>query len=221
MNKKQFITVRTDKSNRNIDLQIPFDEPLENIFPDILKALHFPLEKCNDFTLNTEHNSSLNMKLSLQDQGIENFETVFLVANKLSTSKNSDSVSQRKVNSDHKSSPNILLDYVDNAISHPALLSNAGYIFELDTFPALIGRKSDDFIPSVDLTEIDKNMLSSRKHAQIFMENKTHIIQPFHTTNGTFINNVQIPPDEMHPLVEGDLIQFGFRGVVLTFKLPN
>lgn len=218
---KQFITIYKENSNQGIDLQIPFDKPLEKILPDILKALHIPSDHCDAFTLSTEHNTSLDKKSSLKEQGIDNFETLFLSSDGTSTMPGTESVSEKKTVPEQGSSTSDVLDYLEHSIEYPSLLSTAGYIFELNVFPAIIGRKSGDFIPQVDLSEIDKNMLCSRKHAQVTVEGKAYKIQPFTTTNGTFINNVQIPPNEVHSLVEGDTIQFGFRGVELIFKLPR
>jgi hypothetical protein len=102
-------------------------------------------------------------------------------------------------------------------IQEPSLISSQGLIFVLGKPPIIIGRSSREHQPDIDLTEIDTEIVSSRKHAEIHKENDRLVLIAKQTTNGTFVNGVELHPEEKHTLEEGDAIQFGFEGVELTF----
>ena len=76
--------------------------------------------------------------------------------------------------------------------------------------------------PEIDLSEIDKEIISSKKHAEIHKKKDGYYIKPFQTTNGTFVNGVEVSAGGERKLEDHDVIQFGFnKGVKLIFRLPN
>ncbi len=95
-----------------------------------------------------------------------------------------------------------------------------GLVFVLGEPPVTIGRASREAKPAVDLTELDAQLLSSRRHAEILKEGGSYVLRAFATTNGTFINGAELPAGEKKTLKNGDELQFGFRGVALVFRLP-
>jgi predicted component of type VI protein secretion system len=101
----------------------------------------------------------------------------------------------------------------------PSLLSSQGFVFELGAPPILIGRRSRGAEPDVDLTEIDPEMASSRRHARILLRDQTYALEALPTTNGTFVNGRELKAGEVQPLQSGDRLLFGSDGVELSFFL--
>jgi pSer/pThr/pTyr-binding forkhead associated (FHA) protein len=44
------------------------------------------------------------------------------------------------------------------------------------------------------------------------------VLRPEKSTNGTFVNGVEVPAGSSRVLKEGDRIQFGFQGMELVFN---
>ncbi|HEY43964.1 MAG TPA: FHA domain-containing protein, partial [Anaerolineae bacterium] len=103
-------------------------------------------------------------------------------------------------------------------IHEPSLISSQGVIFVLGKPPITIGRSSREHQPDIDLTEIDIEIVSSRQHAEIHAEGDRFVLIPKQTTNGTFVNGVELLPEEKHTLKDEDVLQFGFEGVELIFS---
>jgi phage tail-like protein len=58
----------------------------------------------------------------------------------------------------------------------------------------------------------------SRAHARIYCDRLPYRIQDMRSSNGTTVNNLPLPPDEVRPLKDGDVIAIGpFR---LRFEAP-
>jgi pSer/pThr/pTyr-binding forkhead associated (FHA) protein len=102
-------------------------------------------------------------------------------------------------------------------IPKPSLVSKAGYIFELDSPPIAIGRASRDFKPDLDLSELDPEFASSRRHCRIDAGRDGLTITALRTTNSTYVNGSELAAGAAHTLRNGDVIQFGFEGVELTY----
>ena len=64
------------------------------------------------------------------------------------------------------------------------------------------------------------NYSLNRMDGQILKEGDGYLIQPYKTTNGTFLNGVELQAGKSYPLKDGDKVLFGFRGVELIFRLP-
>ena len=56
----------------------------------------------------------------------------------------------------------------------PSLLSKQGIVFILGDKNMVIGRKSRDAQPDIDLSELDTQMLASRHHAEIFKDAQSY-----------------------------------------------
>ena len=101
------------------------------------------------------------------------------------------------------------------------LVHASGVEFNLSTgSETLVGRRDPvtGIHPDVDLTAVDNQRSTSRRHAKIYRRNeKFFVCEEIGTMNGTFVNGERVEtgvPVEVHP---GDELQFGlvklgFRG---------
>ncbi len=74
----KFITLRYNDLNEGTDLELPGDQPIIDLLPEILKVLHWP-GMVNNIKLSyklTIDGKELDQSLSLDQIGIENFQTL-------------------------------------------------------------------------------------------------------------------------------------------------
>jgi hypothetical protein len=217
---RKFITLRSNEFNDGIDLELPGDQSLSSLIPDLLKVLNWPATSNNTdlvYSLKIE-DQEINQNLSLNQIGTENFQTVWITPPTLSnavTKELHDKTNQPVLDSS--------LPFWDRiTISESCLVSPKGLVFVLGKTTTLIGRNDVGNPVDIDLTELEEDQfISSRKHAEIIKTGQGYMLRPFRTTNGTLQNGNELPVGETYLLEDGDKIQFGFRGVQLVFKLPN
>ena len=71
--------------------------------------------------------------------------------------------------------------------------------------------------PDIDLSEVDVERSSSRRHAKfLFEEGAIYLVEDIGTTNGTFVNGDRVQQGHSQKLQSGDLVQFGL--VELSFE---
>ena len=223
MSTQQYITIRAPYSNREVDLEVPSDEAINSFLPDLVKVINWPeiIEGSNvSYQFTNENGQKLDQTCSLKELEVDNFEVLWLnIENhpgKIETVITSTKEPPQDESDRHKiPSPPV---WASIPIESPSLVSAQGLVFILGNSHISIGRTSREFKPDIDLTELDKRLLSSRKHAEIVNEGKTYFLIAFRTTNGTFINSVELQHGEKKALKDGDKIQFGFRGVELIYK---
>lgn len=242
MPQRTFITIRTEKSNEEIDLELPGDQRIGDLMPDLLKVLNWPStngQKPLRYVLKTEEREMLDPQKSLQEQGVENFDVLWisLVEEPVVRSSNTAPLAEPVQSHENRLvrgfeplvssepspqdrrgtlTPPVWAQVPINASSLICL--EKGLIFELGTLPVNIGRRTRDHQPDIDLSEVDTNFLASRNHAQIVTSQGGPAIRPYKTKNGTFLNGAGLNPEETYLLKDGDTIQFGFRGVQLIFR---
>lgn len=88
----------------------------------------------------------------------------------------------------------------------------AGLEFSLPDKPEVtIGRLDpvNNIHPDVDLTNIDPQISTSRRHAKIFCNGGTFQVQEEATTNGTQVNELRISAERGLEIRHGDEISFG------------
>lgn len=89
---------------------------------------------------------------------------------------------------------------------------NAELIVELpQKSEVLVGRLDpvSEIHPDVDLTSIDPQTSTSRRHARVFRRGETFFIQEESSTNGTRVNDQRISAERPIEIRHGDTISFG------------
>lgn len=75
----------------------------------------------------------------------------------------------------------------------------------------LIGRldKMAGITPEIDLTEADKEMVTSRKHSRILKKGDVYLVEDLNSTNFTYLNGKILSPKTPTILDDGDVIRIG------------
>jgi len=90
-----------------------------------------------------------------------------------------------------------------------------------DTFSLVVGRKSQDFSPDLDLSVFPQSSTVSRRHALFTVDwsSKSFTIQDLGSTNGTYLNGVKLEPGKEYKVFPGDTIGFSKKlNLVLEVK---
>lgn len=93
-----------------------------------------------------------------------------------------------------------------------AVLSVAGKTYPIQGGETSIGRMdpATGLSPDVDLTEVDPNKTTSRKHARIRLSEGTwEVMEELGVKNGTFVNGQKIPQNAYIKLKDQDELQLG------------
>jgi uncharacterized ubiquitin-like protein YukD len=238
--RRRFVTLRGKYGHDEVDLEMPGDLPIGQLLTDLIKALNWPIAEGDQslrYLVRTESGHILADSETLLDAGIENSDVLWItLAEDVDPEEMSDSYVRHTENGSEvgpvsgfapvaatnpspKDRRGTLAPprSVRFTIHEPSLISSQGLIFVLGNPPIVVGRSSREHQPDIDLTEIDTEIVSSRKHAEIHKVEDRLVLIPLQTTNGTFVNGNELLPKEKHTLEDGDSIQFGFEGVELTF----
>ncbi len=97
--------------------------------------------------------------------------------------------------------------------------SEDAIVFVLDGDTATVGRTDplSGIAPDVDLTRLDPQLTTSRRHAFIEHRPSGYVILEVRATNGTFVNGRRLRPEVPEKLAGGEEVIFG--GVVMRFEL--
>lgn len=79
-----------------------------------------------------------------------------------------------------------------------------------------LGKPNDRIPPDVDVAGFPNSEVVSRIHADIRVEGDAFFIEDVGSANGTYINNLPLPPGNRHRLRAGDRIALG-KGDLVTF----
>lgn len=79
-----------------------------------------------------------------------------------------------------------------------------------------IGKPNDRIPPTIDVSGFPNSEIVSRVHANIRVEGDLYYIEDVGSSNGTYINNMPLPPGNRHRLRAGDRIALG-KGDKVTF----
>jgi len=89
-------------------------------------------------------------------------------------------------------------------------------VFSLDKSEILIGRRDpmSNIFPEVDLSKYDPQTKISRRHARIWREGHTFLLEDLGSSNGTILvpivhDQFRLAPRQPHPLTNGDKIRVG------------
>ncbi|NEQ45340.1 MAG: FHA domain-containing protein [Leptolyngbya sp. SIOISBB] len=79
-----------------------------------------------------------------------------------------------------------------------------------------LGKPNDRIPPTIDVSGFPDSEIVSRVHASIRVEGDIYYIEDVGSSNGTYINNMPLPPGNRHRLRAGDRIALG-KGDKVTF----
>ena len=79
-----------------------------------------------------------------------------------------------------------------------------------------IGKPNDRVPPDLDFSMLPRSDIVSRVHADIQIEGNVFFIEDVGSSNGTYVNEMQLLPGRRHQLQLGDRIAFG-KGNLVTF----
>jgi hypothetical protein len=72
---------------------------------------------------------------------------------------------------------------------------------------------------SVNLTDYHaQDMGVSRQHATILILDEGCVVEDLNSTNGTWLNEARLVPQQPHPLLSGDLIRLGHLMIFVSFR---
>lgn len=96
-------------------------------------------------------------------------------------------------------------------MSTAKLISDSGIEFPLKESVITLGRPdaASQWKPTIDLSSVDTNRRSSRRHAEIRVAGSALTLRDLGSANKTFLNGQPLEPNRDYPLSEGDTITFG------------
>jgi len=89
--------------------------------------------------------------------------------------------------------------------------------FSLDEQETLVGRYDPvtQQKPDIDLTDLDLRRTVSRQHARILKGDEGYtLVEEVGALNGTSINGTQLTAGQVHPIQDGDRLEFGSVAIV-------
>jgi hypothetical protein len=86
-----------------------------------------------------------------------------------------------------------------------------------------LGRHVEGSMPvSIDLTDYGAALLGvSRQHAAILVSQDMYLLQDLGSTNGTWLNEIRLPPHIPRTLKNGDMIRLGQLRIYVVFHAPK
>lgn len=104
----------------------------------------------------------------------------------------------------------------DETVANPIICLRIGpkkrqFQFQLDR-PIHLGRldPSKDIFPDIDLTkENRKTKVVSRRHARLFVQENSVMVEDLDSLNGTYLNGERLPPFLSVALNDGDCLKLG------------
>jgi hypothetical protein len=221
--RRRIVTLKTRSGGEEILLEMPGDRPLGKWLGNLLRTLEWPVPDgppggyCR---LETEDGRRISEDSSLAEAGVGNSDTLVIVMERPPDGEpvqvepvRVESKSESKSREDKQRAGSLPLECA-------SLIHGSGSILELDPTPAVVGRSSRGVRPDIDLSPWDPCAAVSRKHAVIDRSDGRYILRPERTTNGMFVNGMEIPAGSARGLSDGDRLQFGFGGEEFIFRLP-
>ena len=224
MTQRLFITLGSRRRKDRILLELPGDQPIQGLIPDLIQVVGWKelADIPSDaFFLETDEGERLPDGKSLRDAGVSSSDLLFL-SHQEARQSGENAAAQKAGSPEAASAPDAAgtaaAAHAQEILRQPHLEGPRGLVFLLSKSPVTIGRSGKGGAPDIDLAEWDAKMVISRRHAVIEKGKDGLAIKPEKTTNGTFINGVEVPAGESRLLRNGDKIHFGFKGLELVFK---
>jgi hypothetical protein len=222
MTQRLFVTLGSRQRKDRVLLEIPGDQPIQGMMQDLAQVVgwkelaEIPLTA---LCLETEDGEQLTESQTLTDAGVSSSDLLFL------TSKDPRETTVPKAAEGGApgypeapvGQPSVS-EHMLEIMRQPQLAGPRGLVFLMEKPCLVIGRSGKGTVPDIDLTEWDTKMITSRKHAVIEAIKDGFVLRPEKTTNGTFINGVEVLAGDSRVLRDGDRIQFGFQGLELVFQ---
>jgi hypothetical protein len=228
MAQRLFVTVGVRGRKDRILMEMPGDRPIREWIGDLVKAADWEPSAGaapNGFRLETEEGDPLESEQTLVDAGITSADMLFLTMREEPESLPAQGDPPGTgpegdgAESGGSAAPSGLS--LLEISRKPRLTGPQGLVILVGEPPLTIGRAGKHTAPDIDLSEWDTGVIASRKHAVIDRIEGEFILRPYQTTNGTFLNGVEVPAGECRPLRDGDRVQFGFGGLELRFARPE
>jgi hypothetical protein len=214
MAQRLFVTIDGRDRKDRILLEVPGDRPVREWIDDLVRVaggMEAAVYPANGFQLETEEGDRLEGEQSLREAGINSSDVLYLMERE-----------QPVFPAGEGRAP-------DTAPAADALCLQAiqrrnrwtgpqGLVILFGEGPQTVGRAGKNSAPDIDLSEWDADVIASRKHALLEPSGGGFALRPETTTNGTFLNGVEVPPGESRLLRDGDRVQFGFGGLELVFR---
>jgi hypothetical protein len=204
-------------------MELPGDLPIREWIGDLVRAAgwenHAGIPP-DGFRLETEEGQALDRGQTLDDAGITSADRLYLSVYSPPVSPPGPGMSPGMVREEEDKN----VDGPSSGLSlreigrRTRLAGLGGLIFLIGEPPLTVGRAGKHSVPDIDLSEWDTGVVASRKHAVLHQDESGFALIPEPTTNGTFLNGVEIPAGESRPLRDGDRIRFGFGGLELIFR---
>jgi hypothetical protein len=225
MTQRLFITLGSRRRKDRLLLELPGNQPIQALIPDLVQVVGWKelADVPRDaFFLETDEGERLPDGQTLKDAGVTNSDLLFLSHREVqpaSAKTAAEKAAAGAVVAKPETAENAAATArAQEILQQPHLMGPRGLVFLLSRSPVTIGRSGKGSTPDIDLAEWDSKMVISRRHAVIEKVKEGLAIKPEKTTNGTFINGVEVPAGESRILRDGDKIHFGFKGLELMFK---
>ncbi len=226
MPQRLFITLGSRRRKDRVLLELPGDKSIQELIPDLIQVLgwkEFAGIMPSALRLESEEGEPLAGNKTLFDSNVTSSDLLFLTQSEPSgapakANSGKGELQQAEGTSNSTAGKPSVSPKAPEFLQHSHLLGPRGLVFLLDRLPLIIGRTGKGGTPDIDLAEWDAKMIVSRKHAVIEQAKDGLSLRSEKTTNGTFINGVEVPAGESKILRDGDRIQFGFQGLELVFK---
>jgi len=228
MTQRLFVTIGSRVRKDRVLLEMPGDQPIRSWIRDLVQVVgwkELAVFPPDGFCLETEEGEPLPEGETLQGAGITSSDVLFLAVREMQVPLAAEgeavyAASEQK-GPETPAADEAALAYVRGILRNPHLAGPQGLIIPVDKLPLVIGRTGKGSAPDIDLSEWDTKVITSRTHAVLEKDGEGFSLRPEKTTNGTFINGVEVPAGESRILRDGDRIQFGFKGLELVFQLPK
>jgi hypothetical protein len=220
MSQRLFITMGSRRRKDRVLLEMPGDQPIQSMMQDLAQVVGWKEIADippDDLYLETEEGEKLPESRTLPEAGISNSDLLFLSTKEpQAPPENNETEQGTPDDAEASGSRPVVPDRVLEILRQPRLAGPRGLVFLLGKPQTVVGRAGKGSLPDIDLAEWDSKMIASRKHAVIEQAGDGFILRPEKTTNGSFVNGVEVPAGESRILMDGDRIQFGFQGLELV-----
>jgi hypothetical protein len=225
MAQRLFVTIAGRGRKDRVLLEVPGEAPIRDWIRDLAQVAgwkELAASSLEGFQLETEEGERLGAEESLLGAGINSSDLLYITACEVpvpsATEGEAAAALEERASPAEAQSTGISISDINR---RTRLTGPQGLVILIGQPPLSIGRAGKGSVPDIDLSEWDPKVIVSRKHAVLEKAEDGFSLRPEKTTNGTFLNGVEVPAGESRTLCDGDHIQFGFGGLELVFEAPE